>query len=542
MKSKTMKIWGVLALLFLLLVITYLCVSIYTDIKKNTNDISLSFTNLSIDTTNNAELNGFMSDVFINQEKEMILKTPNLKVVLISGANGLEFAYPSDSFLLEYSTGIPKIKTKSPLINIKASALPISGLRNCTITCLYDVSNIEHIFRYSRNAFLAILSIILGSLLILISSKLNKDSSSINTSSNKEPENNNDFKFTSDLLKDLNEFDYDKTADNFSNSNKNSTHVKDKSPIPSDYDPIEDNASISSDYDPIEDSASIPSDYDPIEDSDFSPTKHDFNANQSSEYSTTKTPTEEQFNIDNLEDTNYNQNDTKSYSSEQENIDDIDDIYAPLKSFEQLKNDKIETPYEESLNEISKAKESTEEYLNINDEPQKAEQSMPQGLFSPSTGLGWEQYLEERLNSEISRAAQNEQDLALVLFRLKFLKRTDGLFRKIISKSIEIFNFKDQIFEYGTDGIAIIVANTSLDKIMQNCEELYKRIFELFTENEYKNEIGIGISLRASRLISANRLITEASNACEKAIEEPELPIVAFRADPEKYRSFLTNQ
>ena len=252
-------------------------------------------------------------------------------------------------------------------------------------------------------------------------------------------------------------------------------------------------------------------------------------------------------------------NNDNKYSTQE---DEIDDIYAPLDAFNKISS----TNYSEAINEIKDdnkdnnfdtfedftddASTETKSFdkesdLNIDElkkEKQNNTETLPQGLFSPASGLGWEEYLVDRLNSEISRAAQNEQDLALVIYRLKFLRRTDGLFRKIISKSIELFNYKDLIFEYGSDGIAIIVNNTTFDKIMQRCEELHKNIFDLFTENEYKNEVGIGISLRASRLISADRLITEAKNACEKAIMEKDLPIVAFRADPERYRNYLTNE
>lgn len=39
------------------------------------------------------------------------------------------------------------------------------------------------------------------------------------------------------------------------------------------------------------------------------------------------------------------------------------------------------------------------------------------GLFSPETGLGWEQYIDSRLSFELRRAASYDQDLVLVLFR-----------------------------------------------------------------------------------------------------------------------------
>ena len=38
----------------------------------------------------------------------------------------------------------------------------------------------------------------------------------------------------------------------------------------------------------------------------------------------------------------------------------------------------------------------------------------PKGLYSPESGLGWEEYLAERLNAELSRAASFEQDLVLL--------------------------------------------------------------------------------------------------------------------------------
>jgi hypothetical protein len=50
------------------------------------------------------------------------------------------------------------------------------------------------------------------------------------------------------------------------------------------------------------------------------------------------------------------------------------------------------------------------------------------------------------------------------------------------------------------------------------------------------------MSSRAGRLIESRRVIEEASRALEKAAAEKDTHIVAFRPDPEKYRSFVSER
>ena len=59
------------------------------------------------------------------------------------------------------------------------------------------------------------------------------------------------------------------------------------------------------------------------------------------------------------------------------------------------------------------------------------EEIRPEGLYSPVTGIGWEQYLGERLDAELVRAASSEQDLALIIVRISGLLHTDLLARKV---------------------------------------------------------------------------------------------------------------
>lgn len=165
----------------------------------------------------------------------------------------------------------------------------------------------------------------------------------------------------------------------------------------------------------------------------------------------------------------------------------------------------------------------------------------PEGLFSPVTGMGWEQYLAERLDAELVRAASSEQDLTLVILRIAGLVHTDAVLKKIASSLLETFRFRDMVFEYGNNGFAGILQNVSLDEAMKTAENLYAGIDSILMDTSFEGQITIGITTRTARLLPASRMIEEASSAARKAEEEPSLPIVAFRANPEKYRDFIVN-
>lgn len=163
----------------------------------------------------------------------------------------------------------------------------------------------------------------------------------------------------------------------------------------------------------------------------------------------------------------------------------------------------------------------------------------PEGLFSPVTGIGWESYLSDRLEAELVRAASSEQDLSLVIIRVSGLLHTDLLSRKIAQVLLDTFKFKDMVFEFGSNGFAGILQNLNLDQAMKIADTLYAGIDSLLMSMSYEGQITVGITTRTARLLPAARMIEEAESAAKKAEEEPNLPIVAFRANPEKYRNFV---
>jgi len=161
------------------------------------------------------------------------------------------------------------------------------------------------------------------------------------------------------------------------------------------------------------------------------------------------------------------------------------------------------------------------------------------GLFSSQSGLGWEEYLEKRLDFELRRAASFDQDLSLALLKVQPLKREESLYAEIAKLLIEQFPFQDMAFEYGSGGYAIILPNTELERGISEMEAFRKRIREHFSLK--KLSIAIGLSSRSGRLLTGKRIITEAHRALLKSEEDPARSIIAFRSDPEKYRQYIAS-
>ena len=164
----------------------------------------------------------------------------------------------------------------------------------------------------------------------------------------------------------------------------------------------------------------------------------------------------------------------------------------------------------------------------------------PAGLFSPTTGFGWESYLEERLDSELIRSASAEEDIGLMMIRIQGMDKTDPRSTAIYEKLLEFYKFRDLIFEYGQDGFSCIVHSINVDGALSLAEEVYLALSKVLEENGMDNEIGIGISTRSFRLIPGKRIFMEAEQALIHAFEDSDTAIVAFRVDPEKYRKYIS--
>jgi hypothetical protein len=95
---------------------------------------------------------------------------------------------------------------------------------------------------------------------------------------------------------------------------------------------------------------------------------------------------------------------------------------------------------------------------------------------------------------------------------------------------VESFPLRDLAFEYDERTAAVILPDRDLDGALQEARD--------FRKNSAR-DVQIGISARNGRLVSATRVLKEAGQALKQAESSTGSSIVAFRADPDKYRAAL---
>lgn len=162
-------------------------------------------------------------------------------------------------------------------------------------------------------------------------------------------------------------------------------------------------------------------------------------------------------------------------------------------------------------------------------------ESNPSGLFNPVTGLGWESYLDTRLENEINRAISSEIDISVFIINIPNLERESEESKKVSEYLSLQFQFKDLLFEYKNDCIVAIKISMNLDEALNFADKIHTDISQILEQKHCY----IGISTRSIRIVSGERLFNEALAAVEHAKNEEDSPIIAFRVDVEKYRQFL---
>ena len=183
--------------------------------------------------------------------------------------------------------------------------------------------------------------------------------------------------------------------------------------------------------------------------------------------------------------------------------------------------------------------EETQKSINaeLPSEEQKPIQISPEGLFSPVTGFGWENYLITRLDSELNRAISSEFDLSLFLLNIPNLPRESEITKQICEYLTVQFQFKDLLFEYKNDSFVAIKTNMMIEEALIFADKIYADINKILSSTEYK--LYIGITSRTIRIISGERLLKESIEALKHAHEDESNPIIAFRANAEKYMKMI---
>jgi len=188
------------------------------------------------------------------------------------------------------------------------------------------------------------------------------------------------------------------------------------------------------------------------------------------------------------------------------------------------------TAHEESPQPVVQA---ADENLNL-----RAKDEDCPGLYSPKSGLVWEQFLTQKLSAELKRAASFDQDACLVFISI-FSPSGFIPYRNISELIIEHFTYRDLAFEAGEDTFCVIIPDKDLDEGLGDVERFQKSILARFPDSAYR--LYAGLTSRNSRLLSEKRMIQEAKAALSRAVSEPESTTMSFRTDLNKYRDYIAS-
>lgn len=160
------------------------------------------------------------------------------------------------------------------------------------------------------------------------------------------------------------------------------------------------------------------------------------------------------------------------------------------------------------------------------------EESTPPGpsLFSPATGMGWESFLETRLDNELQRCAGQNQDLSLIVFGFKEGSVAPDAWGLAVR---EAFPSLDLDFEYGA-GAAVVLPGRNLEQALKAARG--------FVESADRYLAGAvvhaGVASRTGRLLSAPTLLGEAASALRRSLAGS-VRVLGLKTDPDRYRDYL---
>lgn len=147
--------------------------------------------------------------------------------------------------------------------------------------------------------------------------------------------------------------------------------------------------------------------------------------------------------------------------------------------------------------------------------------------------------LEAKCEEALVKAAENGSDLAVLIIKVNSseneisLEQIENIFDSDFAQNAIVFSDESNLF-------TVLLENTGLDDAMT----VAKEIFEDFSEKlaDAGQKVTIGLSSKNGRTVSSERLLTEAREAQKHAATEPDSPIIAFRASPEKYNDYILNK
>lgn len=237
--------------------------------------------------------------------------------------------------------------------------------------------------------------------------------------------------------------------------------------------------------------------------------------------------------------------------TEKDEIDEIsfeDETESPDKEiFSQNKTDEI--PSEKQNNEYALTEEEKKQLFDGFDTVDFSQkENKDEEIFSEKTDAEEEkscpktqpiENLEAKCEESLVKAAENGSDLAVLIIKVNSSEneisreQIENIFNSDFAQNALVFSDESNLF-------TVLLENTGLDDAMT----VAKEIFEDFSEKlaDAGQKVTIGLSSKNGRTVSSERLLTEAREAQKHAATEPDSPIIAFRASPEKYNDYILNK
>ena len=155
----------------------------------------------------------------------------------------------------------------------------------------------------------------------------------------------------------------------------------------------------------------------------------------------------------------------------------------------------------------------------------------PQVTTVPVVALEPQEALGERLRGELERATAFRTDLSLVLGVLLATEATtDDSAARLAGRVRELAVLPELAFAYGEAGFGLILPETNLDTAISLLEQWRRSTVDAGMR------VAIGIGDRAGRDLDGERLLLEVEHALGRAMANGGYNLVAFRADPQRYR------
>ena len=474
--KKPITVISSISILLFLIAILWFGAGIYIDKKNGSQKADSRYEKLLSDTKENFSINSYGTSEFSNNFIRAIGNIDDFSSLKLEINGTLVYSYPPQIFSLPSPE---PVKSYTDTIYFSDN--------NFTLKASIYLMTPSSVYKHSRLAFLLIL---LGTVLVGVFIVLHGNSSNFNfsySSQSRKKYNNKKFSGLSDS----------EEIDSFSDS------ADSKSNTPSEEKSESENSQINEIKEAETESKAI-----------FNPENVIETQKESGTKDSIEIPSETPIFTD--EDEQEWNNEELFENEEKETSDEIDLIDKMEQENQQISN---ETLFNENLDK----KDSNQEIFEHNKENKEQ--------ISPITQLNLQASLERKLDEAIV----SETQVSISLIKINGLDRGNSISQKVVlilKNSLK----EAQLFEYQADSYAVITVGSDLQSTVDDFENIYNRITDFLKDNNAANEVSIGISSVSGRSVDANRIILEASQALNFASRDPDSPIVAFRANPDKYR------